>query len=185
MNDDKLLNLLYKNPDKGIKVLTEQYAGLVYSVVKGKLCDFSFEEIEECMADTFSEFYLGIDNYKSDCGSIKSWLCVIARNNTIDILRKKQKQPIIISIDDENDIVKIEDDVSVEAEVENSYLINAVINEINKLGEPDSQIVIRKYYLNESSKEIAKALDMTVSNVDTRAHRAILKLRKRFGGDFV
>lgn len=46
----------------------------------------------------------------------------------------------------------------------------------------DSSIIIRKYYFGESSKKIADALNLTVSNVDTRMHRALNKLRKLFGG---
>ena len=37
----------------------------------------------------------------------------------------------------------------------------------------------------QSSKDIAKAVGLTVSNVDTRTHRALNKLRKMFGGNEV
>ncbi|MBQ7060184.1 MAG: RNA polymerase subunit sigma-24, partial [Clostridia bacterium] len=53
---------------------------------------------------------------------------------------------------------------------------------INGLGEPDREIVVRKYFLNEPSKSIAKRLDMSVSAVDTRTHRALKKLKKLLGG---
>lgn len=185
MKDDELIKLLHKNPEKGIKKLSEQYAGLVYTVVKGKLCDFSVAEIEECISDTFSEFYLDLDSYKPNSGSIKSWLCVMARNNAIDILRKSQRQPVIVSIDDENIYKQYTEGFSVEEDFENSDLLSNILEEIKKLGEPDCEIIVRKFYFNEPSKEIAKALDISVSNVDTRAHRAIAKLRKIFGGDFV
>ena len=46
-------------------------------------------------------------------------------------------------------------------------------------------ILLRKYYFSDSSKEIAASLNLTVSAVDTRAHRAILKLRSIFGGERV
>ena len=47
----------------------------------------------------------------------------------------------------------------------------------------DSSILIRKYYLGQSSKTIAEELGMSVSNVDTRTHRAIMKLRTAMGGN--
>ena len=47
------------------------------------------------------------------------------------------------------------------------------------------RLLRKKYYLNKSSKQIAKDLGMTVANVDTRTHRAISKLKKFFGGEGV
>lgn len=37
MEDSKLLQLLYKDPSAGMEQLLNRYAGLVYSVIKGKL----------------------------------------------------------------------------------------------------------------------------------------------------
>ena len=51
------------------------------------------------------------------------------------------------------------------------------------MGHPDSDIMFRKYYLGQSSKTIAEKLNMTVSNVDTRAHRAVERLRTKFKGE--
>ena len=54
---------------------------------------------------------------------------------------------------------------------------------VKALGEPDCEIILRKFYLSQSSKEIAERLNMTVSNVDTRTHRAIKRLRNELGGN--
>ena len=37
MEDKQLLRLLHKDPSAGMEQLMNQYAGLVYAVVKGKL----------------------------------------------------------------------------------------------------------------------------------------------------
>jgi RNA polymerase sigma-70 factor (ECF subfamily) len=79
--------------------------------------------------------------------------------------------------------VQIADDIDIESELEERELVREVLDAVEALGEPDTSIIIRKYYLGESSTEIAKALDLTVSNVDTRAHRALNKLRNLFGGE--
>ena len=50
------------------------------------------------------------------------------------------------------------------------------------MGSPDAQILIRKYYFGQGSKEIAGELGLSVSDVDTRTHRAMEKLRNKFGG---
>ncbi len=39
MEDGKLLRLLHKDPNAGMEQLMNQYTGLVYAVVRGKLVD--------------------------------------------------------------------------------------------------------------------------------------------------
>ena len=113
-------------------------------------------------------------------------ICVRSCSVTLPIFRnprrsgKRARQSGDISLDGE---VQIADDIDIESELEERELVREVLGAINALGEPDTSIIIRKYYLGESSAEIAKALDLTVSNVDTRAHRALNKLRNLFGGE--
>lgn len=185
MKDDELIRLLRKKPYEGMKVLTETYSGLLCAVVSSKLSKsvYNSAEIEDCVSNTFSEFYINIDKFNPKESSLKSWLCVLARNNAIDILRKDKGQKI--SVDDQNTCVQIKDESSLEMDIEDKDLRKQVFSEVKNLGEPDRTIIIKKYYLNKSSKEIAKELDMTVANVDTRTHRAISKLKKVFGGEGV
>ena len=95
---------------------------------------------------------------------------------------KKKKQQGELSTDDENSFIHISDDIDIEGEIAEDELRREVLNAIKSLGEPDSSILIRKFYFGESSKDIANALKLTVSNVDTRTHRSLDKLRKIFGG---
>ena len=81
--------------------------------------------------------------------------------------------------------MQVADDVMIDSELADEELRREVIRAVEDLGEPDSSIIFRKYYYGESSKEIAKATGLSVSNVDTRTHRALNKLRKMFGGNEV
>ena len=185
MDDKKLLKLLHKDPNAAMEQLINQYASIVYAVVKGKLrlsC-YASSDIEDCVADVFSEFSLDISKYDPKKSNIKSYLCVLARNNAIDILRKRDKQRDELSLDIEYNILQISDDFEIESEIEEKELLYEVIDAIKNLGEPDASIIFRKFYYGETSKEIASAIGLSVSNVDTRAHRALNKLRKIFGGN--
>lgn len=183
MEDIKLLQLLHKDSSAGMEKLMDQYAGLVYAVVKGKLSE-SFcvsTDIEDCVADIFCEFYANIEKYDLSISSIKSYLCVLARYKATDVLRKRGRQ-CCVSLDDADSLLQIADEFTVEGDFLEDELRREVLNAIKLFGDPDSSIIIRKYYFGESSKEIADALKMTVSNVDTRTCRALNKLRKMFGG---
>ena len=81
--------------------------------------------------------------------------------------------------------VELADAASLEGDFEDRERRRELIEAVKALKDPDREIIVRKYYLAQSSADIASALGLTVSNVDVRAHRAIHKLRKRFGGDDV
>lgn len=172
MRDDEILALLREKPEKGLKLLTKLYGGLVYAVVRRTLSDASSADIEDCASDSFAEFYLELDKLDLSKGSVKAWLCTIARHNALDAARRLHPALIL-----EEEIIS--EEASVEREAEKTALREAVLSEVKSLPEPDREILLRKFYLGESSKEIAARLKMSVSNVDTRTSRAVEKLRKR------
>ena len=184
MRSKRLLTLLKDRPSEGMERLMNCYAGLVYAVVRGRLAgsDCHSSDVEDCVADTFSEFYASMPNFDSERSSIKAYLCAVARNNASDVLRKRGKQAGDISLDDEL-LFEIADESTPEGDLARSEQKKRIIAAVESLGQPDSDIIFRKYYYGESSKETARALGLTVSNVDTRAHRALNKLRKLLGGN--
>lgn len=178
MRDAELLELLRGSPEKGLKALMSQYGGLVYAVIKRNLSEAAAcsSDVEACAADVFSEFYMDLDKYDPSKGSLKAWLCVIARHNAVDAARRNTNT---LPLDEALETVS--DGASPENDLEQRELRRAVLSEVKSLGEPDREILLRKFYLGESSKEIAARLGMSVSNVDTRTSRAVEKLRKKLG----
>lgn len=172
MGDVELLELLQQDPEKGLKALTAQYGGLVCAVVRRNLPRCA-ADIEACAAEVFGEFYFYLDKFDPSKGSIKAWLCVAARHNAIDAARRSRN---VLPLDEE-----IRTDTgSMESDLEERELRRAVLSEVKALDEPDREILLRKFYLGEPSKEIAKHMKMSVSNVDARTSRAVEKLRKKF-----
>jgi len=183
VEDKKLLRLLQRDPDKGMGQLMNQYMGLVCAVVRGRLTGSSCvsTDIEDCVADTFSEFYMGLSDFDPTRACIKSYLCVLARHNAVDLLRRREKQAGELSLDDEDVFLHISEEEALD-EGADAELRGAVLQALRSMGEPDASILFRKFYLGETSKEIAAALGLSVSNVDTRTHRALHKLKQMFGG---
>lgn len=171
------MDILRRTPELGMNALMEQYGGLVYAVARGRLPAgvFCAADVESCAADTFSEFYLGLDRYDPEKGSIRAWLCVIAKRNALDLVRRRYREVDIIPLDE----ALAGAEATLESGLEERELRRVVLEAVQELGEPDREILLRKYYLGEPSREIAARLGLTAANVDTRAHRAIEKLRKK------
>ena len=185
MKDDVLLKLLRKHPDKGLSALMERYMGLICTVIKGCFSPytcFSAEDIEECASDVFYEFYKSMENFRPEQGSIKSYLCAIAKHKTIDVIRKRAFENTLISLDSDEEFLQIAGDFTVETELLLAEERKALFAEINALGEPDREIIVRKFYLREPTQAIAERLGLSAGNVDVRTHRALAKLREKIGG---
>lgn len=180
ISDVELLKLLNNKPEIGLKVMMDNYMALIYTIIFNKLSGmYSKEDIEECVSDVFFEVF----HYKSRIdlqkGSIKAFLAIIAKRKAIDMYRKN-KNNNHISIDDvSQDLYTIADDVteSILLKESNSELISA----IKSLGEPDNEIIIRKYYLHQSSKDISKNLGLKVNTIDKKVSRCMQKLKKLLG----
>jgi len=178
MNDKKLLQLLKKDPNAGMDRLISQYSGLVFGIARGIMREScTSDEIEDCVSEVFIKLSTALVSFEPRA-SLKTYIGVAARNIALNFVRNRiAPHPL----DDE--FIEIPCGSDFEDELAKKELFSAVLREIEALGEPDSQILFRKFYLEQSSKHIAVQMNLSVSNVDTRAHRALAKLRTKFGGN--
>ncbi len=90
--DEIILKKLRSNPEEGLISLMDTYMGLVYTIVKNKLCSVCRrEDIEECVSTVFYDFYRQIETIDLNKGSVKSFLAVIAKRRSIDLYRQYNK----------------------------------------------------------------------------------------------
>jgi RNA polymerase sigma-70 factor (ECF subfamily) len=99
------------------------------------------------------------------------------------MIRKKSKEIGCVSIDDEEGFMQFADELTVEDDLLTNETRRILFEAIDALGIPDSEIITRKFFFRESSASIAQRLGTSVSNIDTRTHRALKKLRERIGGN--
>ena len=62
--------------------------------------------------------------------------------------------------------------------IEENFHNNYVWETVMSLGEPDSEIFVRRYKFDEKIKDISKAMGLNISTVKTRLSRGKRKLRK-------
>ena len=179
--DKDLLLLLQNNPERGLDKLINIYSGLIYTIVYSKLANSSTQDIEECVSDIIFELYKNRNYIDLQKGSIKAYISVIAKRKAIDNFRKRDSKVQNISIDDEKQS-DLPANTNIEAEIINTEARNIIIQEINALGKPDSEIFIRKYYLGQSTKSIAKSLHLSENTVDKRRINSFHKMYYGYKG---
>ncbi len=170
---------LRENSEQGIHDLMDRYGGLVYFVVRGILSGFPEDDIEECVSDVFFYIYQNRNRLKFEKQGIKSYLAVTAKHIAIDKMRRYRRIPEPVS-----DLVF--ESVRTDCLVEETALSNVereeLIRWIKNLGEPDSTILIAKYFVGMTCGEIGKLTGMRANTVAQRAVRAVKQLASGMKG---
>lgn len=179
MNEDMLLSLLKKKPEKGLQAAIDKYSGLVYHIAYGKLRNVCVkEDIEELAGDVFFALYENRNSITTQKGGIKAFLCTVTLRKAVDIYRKSCKTAYPISLDDDiliNDICT--DEIFIREET-----LNELYKAINCLNETDKAVIIRKIFLGQSSGEIGEQLSLSDDAVRKRLSRAYSHLRELLKG---
>ncbi len=161
----------------------DHYIAFVYTIVYGKLSNAGGrQDVEECVSDVFCEVYRTRSAIDPDKGSLKAYLAVLSKRTAIDRYRKLQSNAGD-EIYDEFDFEQIASHMDTEKDVIDGETGDRLIRGIKALGEPDSEIMIRKYYFGQSSKTISKALGIKENTVNKKVSRALIKLKGELGGE--
>ena len=178
MTDEKLRTLLKNNPDKAHRIIFDEYYNYVFTIIFNRLrSSASMEDIDECVSDAFSDIFMKYDPNSSYSGDIKGFIAAVARRRSIDKFRRLNAGHADTVSLDGDEMIQISSSERVDEEAEKAETAHAVLDAVKSLGEPDSTIIMEKYYYGKSSSEIADSVEMKADAVRQRLSRAIKKLR--------
>lgn len=161
MTDWELLELLEADPGLGILALFEQYMDLLNYVVSMRLRNPS--DIQECVQDTFTDFYLSRKNFNPEKGTLSAYLVAIARHKAVYRFREIQKEKeLSLAASFPEDPLGLEDHAALE-------------HALSQLGESDAKVLRMKYYEGYTAKEIGEILGISHEAVKKRIQRALKK----------
>ena len=157
MTDNEYRVLYTKDPNAAQTALFDEYLNYVYAIVYNKLrsCG-SREDMEECVGDVFSAVFISYDRNGKFDGDLKGFIGTIASRKAIQMYRSLCRRSDTVYIEDET--TEIADDERIEDNAERSALRSTLLRVISSLGEPDSTMILQKYYYNMNSGEIADKL---------------------------
>ena len=162
----QVIDGIKRRSEQAFKEVYFQYFKLVKHVVYKMVRHHDIAD--DLVQETFMKMYERIDTYKENT-NFKYWLLQIARNLTLDHIRKDAKQ-LNISINE-----SAIDDVASEESSDYDPLqlkIKAI------LSDDEYDIVIYRIFHNLKFQEISTLLDTTTSVVTNKYARAIKKLKR-------
>jgi RNA polymerase sigma-70 factor, ECF subfamily len=155
---------------EGFAELYERAFPRVYAYVASLLRDRS--AAEDVTAQAFERAYRKRRSYRPARGSMDAWLFGIARNAALDELRKRKRRAVL-EVDPEDDASP-----SPEDQAELALRRETVRAALRSLDGHERDLIALKFAGGLSNVEIAGVLGVSESNVGTRLHRTITKLRE-------
>jgi RNA polymerase sigma-70 factor, ECF subfamily len=157
-------------PSEGFAELYERTFPRVYAYVASLLRDRS--AAEDVTAQAFERAYRKRRGYRASRGSMDAWVFGIARNAALDELRKRRRRATLEGDPEDTGAALPEDhaDMALRRETVRAALAS--------LDGQERDLIALKFAGGLSNGEIAGVLRMTESNVGTRLHRTITKLRE-------
>jgi RNA polymerase sigma-70 factor (ECF subfamily) len=175
--------LLVKNyiagDENALAILIDRHQSKIYGYIYSKVADR--DVTEDIFQETFFKVIhtLKTKKYYNEEGKFLSWVLRIASNLIIDKFRYDKKMPLDRDTDDLSVFYKIYDG---SPNIEKSLIHNQVTidlkNIIEKLPHDQKEVVMMRYFLDMSFKEIADLTGVSVNTSLGRMRYAINNLRK-------
>ena len=178
MTEKQMLTGLIAGDERTLDAAISAYSRLLWSIARAVLRNIgTTQDMEKCVADAFIQLWKSSASLSESHGNVKSWLCVVAKSRAIDRYRKiVQKSEI--ALDEQIALCGIE----IADQTLDAVLQRELIAAIQALGEPDREIIMRRFYYRQKPKEISLALDLPIRQVENKIFRAKQKLRAQLEG---
>lgn len=133
----------------------------------------NLEEARDVAQDVFVRLYEHLDSF-SGSDTFKPWLLRMARNASIDRLRRLKARPPASDVPIENAMLAADDDPERGAEARSrERLLRRAVAEI---GERNREVLLLKEIQGLKIGEVAEVLGLPIGTVKSRSNRARLEL---------
>ena len=168
------ITLIQQGDRQGLKDIYSEYGKMIYQ------CCFNIlhntQDAEDVTADFFLKLWNIADTYCFG-GKHKRWLVTIARNMSLDLLKKQSREQLAAE-DEDYGADSPDDSVSTEDAVTGGM---AVAEALERLEQTEREIVNMKVLADMTFKDIAAVLGKPMGTVTWKYRNAIIKLKKFVG----
>lgn len=175
LSDPELLARLGSWESSALETLYERHAGYALAIALRILGDRS--EAEEVVQDVFLQIWNARLRYDERRGKFTTWLFTIARNRSLDRLRRRASRP---AGDPElmSELVSDETPLGRAIDGQQQRSVRAALAQLS----PAQRLAIElSYFRGLSHSEIARETGESIGTVKSRTSRALVALRDALG----
>jgi RNA polymerase sigma-70 factor, ECF subfamily len=170
-DDGALLQRVRQGDHSAMAEVFDRYSRAVYSVALRILKDSG--HAEDVMQEIFFQVWRNSDSFVQGRGSLGAWLVVVARNRSIDLLRRRKPT-------DSVDEVILASPGDLASEAEHNAMMEKVQKVLQGLPAEQQRSMELAFFEGLSHSEIAEKTGEPLGTVKTRIRLALITLRKAF-----
>lgn len=159
--DETALKALYD--ETGAKLF-----GLVLRIVRSR------EAAEDVLQDVYLRIWQKAETYAPAAGRPITWMCAIARNRAIDVVRARKETPLADLVDGEDWMNQVPDPHDGESDVLDRGALALCLGRFDAV---HRQCLVLAYCEGFSREELAARFDRPVNTIKTWLHRGLASLR--------
>lgn len=164
-----LLTRIQSGDHEAMSALFDRYGTMVYSVALRVLKDTG--EAEDVMQEIFVQVWKNPSAFVSGRGSLGGWLVVVARNRSIDMIRRRRpSEPV--------ELFALPSSTNLAQEAERNLLLKKIQGAMLSLPDEQKQSVELAFFEGLSHSEIAEKTGDPLGTVKTRIRLALIAIRK-------
>ena len=167
--DVQLLGRIRRGDEQAMAAIYDRYSRVVYSVALRVLRDPA--SAEDVVQDVFLGLWRRPEGFISARGSLGGWLAVVARNRSIDTLRRKRPSEQV-------EEVYLASPFDLASEAERNTMMQRARAVILRLPLEQRKALEMAYFDGLTHSEIAEVTGDPLGTVKTRIRTALLSLRK-------
>jgi len=170
-SDASLLARVLSGDERAMASLYDRYSRVVYSVALRVLRDPAASE--DVLQEVFMQIWRNPSSFTAARGSLGGWLSIVARNRSIDTLRRKRPT---VDVDD----VALASAFNLADDAERNLLTQRARAVMVQLPREQRKTLEMAFFDGLTHSEIAEMTGDPLGTVKTRIRSALLTLRKAF-----
>jgi RNA polymerase sigma-70 factor (ECF subfamily) len=168
-NDYSLIQQLKDKDERALSLLYDKYSGAIYGVILKMIRDEG--KAQNLLQDTFITVWDKADSYDAVKGRFYTWVYRIAKNKTLNVLRKTDP---LIQTDDFSVYVTKEDAISIDSD----YL--ELNGSLNKLEAHHKEAIELVYFKGLTHREAHKEMNVPLGTFKSYIKQALKQLRETY-----
>lgn len=177
LSEELLIRAIQEKTDLGAKALYDMYSASLMGVISRIVPDQLMAE--DVLQELFLKIWNSFDKYDAAKGRLFTWIVNLARNMSIDTLRKKDYRQQALHVDIADYGSELVQPLPSFDPTDCKFVRTTVV----KLPEKERQVLELIYFKGFKHTEVADALQMPLGTVKTRCRAAINSLRDYYQAD--
>ncbi|MBK8903194.1 MAG: sigma-70 family RNA polymerase sigma factor [Anaerolineaceae bacterium] len=172
LSDAELVERAQAGEREALTILYDRHHTRIFRYVRARIFDTHLAQ--DLVGEVFLKMVTHLADYRSIDVPFSAWLYRIAHNHVVNHIGRKENQYQHVPLVMANEINSRNDNPA--RLVERQLALEEMQQALAKIDETQREVIILRFLLGHSLKEVAAMLDKSVAAVKSQQHRGLLAL---------